>query len=152
MANKTSKKNNKEPDIIERRKPAKNPDDEFIKRSKREKKAQVSESAPEKAPTPPNPDSIGNQAMVFVMAVCAIFFAFCLLLTNMSKGTDAVSGPVGYNTCKVIYGLFGYGAYLIPIVFALYAAYWNRCVVKGTVLQKIVISVFIFYQNWLEYF
>lgn len=145
MANKTSKKNvGKEPDIIERKKPTKNLDEDIIKRRKKETapKSSQNERPAVKEPTPPNPDSIGNQAMVFIMAVCAIFFAFCLLLTDMSKGVEAISGPVGYHTCRIIYGLFGYGAYLIPVVFALYAAYWNRSVVKGIVLQKIVIGAF----------
>jgi hypothetical protein len=89
----------------------------------------------------PNPDSLGNQAMIFVMVVLSIFFAFCILLTNMNKGVNGISGPIGYYTCKLLYGLFGYGAWFIPLVFVAYALFWKKSVVRNILVPKIIIGV-----------
>ncbi len=144
MANKKNKNN--EPDIIEKKRTQKEINDGMIKRAGKrerlpEKKFEDNKPSEYNPPKPPNPDSIGNQAMVFIMAILAIFFAFCMLLTNMERGTDAISGPIGYHTCRVIYGLFGYGAFILPVVFALYAAFWNRSVAKNTAMSRIIIGM-----------
>ncbi len=144
MANKKNKNN--EPDIIEKKRTQREINDDMIKRSGKrerlpEKKNTDSKPVEYNPPKPPNPDSIGNQAMVFIMAILAIFFAFCMLLTNMERGTEGISGPIGYHTCRVIYGLFGYGALSLPVVFVLYAAFWNRSVAKNMVMTKIIVGM-----------
>ncbi len=88
----------------------------------------------------PDPNSLGNQAMIFIMIVLAVFFAFCILLTDMKKGVNGISGPIGYYTCKFLYGFFGYGAWFVPLVFIGYAAFWKKSVERNILVPKIVIG------------
>ncbi len=148
MASRKSRTN--EPDIIEKRRTQLPPSGQSAvpaqrreKNSDKNKKAVVEVKKENREPKAPNPDSLGNQAMIFVMAVFAIFFAFCLLLTDLSKGTAGISGPIGYYTCRILYGVFGYGAWFIPLVFVGYAVFWKRSVAKNILVPKIVIGVFL---------
>ena len=143
-------KKNKEiqPDIIERKRTP-NKQSGAKTQENRGKTASPAKSAPPRdidtgeSASRPNPDSLGNQTMIFIMVVLAIFFAFCILLTNMKKGVDGISGPIGYYTCRLLYGLFGYGAWFIPLVFVAYALFWKRSVVKNILVPKIVIGVWL---------
>ena len=141
----TKKNREKEPDIIERKRPENKPD--VVKtKEKQAKNAAKSQNTPhgtsaQEGVNRPNPDSLGNQAMIFVMVVLSIFFAFCILLTNMNKGVNGISGPIGYYTCKLLYGLFGYGAWFIPLVFVAYALFWKKSVVRNILVPKIIIGV-----------
>ena len=145
MANKKTKEN--QPDIIERKRtPNKQHESASKAQDTRGKNIPVKqnpaprESAQNESIDRPNPDSLGNQAMIFVMIVLAIFFAFCILLTNMKKGVDGISGPIGYYTCQLLYGLFGYGAWFVPLVFVAYALFWKKSIIKNILVPKIVIG------------
>ncbi len=143
MATKNSRE--KEPDIIERKRPA-NKQNGAKTQEKQNKNRVKPQNAPQETPVQesinrPDPNSLGNQAMIFIMVILSIFFAFCILLTDMSKGVNGISGPIGYYTCKLLYGLFGYGAWFIPLVFVAYALFWKKSVVRNILVPKIVIGV-----------
>ncbi len=148
MASRKNRAN--EPDLIEKKRTQLLPSGQSVrpveKREKAPDRNKNTVSAVKKEnqePKAPNPDSIGNQAMIFIMAILAIFFAFCLLLTNLNKGAQGISGPIGYYTCRFLYGIFGYGAWFIPLVFVGYAMFWKRSVAKNILVPKIVIGVFL---------
>ena len=137
-----NKKKVKKPenDLIESKKEIRSRESSLIQR--KEKKSPEHSSVTKKHEVKaPNPDSLANQAMMFIMAVFAIFFACCLILTDLGKGTAGISGPIGYYTCKGLYGLFGYAAWCVPIVFVAYAVFWKRSVVRDILVPKIVIGV-----------
>ncbi len=141
VANKKSTKKS-ENDLIESKRERNKRENSFIQR--REKRSpEPSRDEGHRSVKAPNPDSLGNQAMMFVMVLLAVFFAFCLLLTDLRKGTAAISGPIGYYTCKGLYGLFGYSAWLIPVVFGVHAALWKRSVARDIVVPKLFIGVFL---------
>jgi len=140
----TKKNKETQPDIIERKKTPGNQSEVKIQEN-REKAVQKAKTVPQEPTVQesvgrPNPDSLGNQAMIFVMVVLAVFFAFCILLTNMKKGVDGISGPIGYYTCQMLYGLFGYGAWFVPLIFIAYAIFWKKSVVRNILVPKIVIG------------
>ena len=143
MATKNNRE--KEPDIIERKRPANKQNDTKTK-EKQDKNTVRPQKTTQVTPAQevvnrPNPDSLGNQVMIFVMVILSIFFAFCILLTDMSKGVNGISGPIGYYTCKLLYGAFGYGAWFIPLVFVAYALFWKKSIVRNILVPKIIIGV-----------
>ena len=138
----TKKSKTAEPDIIEKKRKQAPSGKTSERDSDRDaRKPRIESDTDRRDPAPPNPDSIGNQAMIFIMAILAIFFAFCLILTDLDKGVNGISGPIGYYTCRAIYGTFGYAAWVIPLVFVMYAAFWKRSVVKNIVMPKLVIGI-----------
>ena len=97
-------------------------------------------SAPaKKTRLPSNPDSLGNQILLCVIGLSGILLGLCFILTDMNKGTAGLTGPVGYGICAFFYGLFGVGAYSIPILILIYAAMWKHSLASHRTGSKALI-------------
>lgn len=87
---------------------------------------------------PKNPDSFANQIILVVIGLVGLLVGACLLLTDMNKGTAGLTGPVGYYISKFFYGMFGIGAFFIPIFTVVYAAMWKHSVREKKTVSKAV--------------
>ena len=88
---------------------------------------------------PKNPDSAGNQILLCAIGLAGILLLACFLLTDMSLGTKGLTGPAGYYISLCFYGLFGMGAYIVPVATVIYAAMWKHSVRRGKTLSKAVL-------------
>ncbi len=70
-----------------------------------------------------NPDSMLHQLIPCVFVVLAV--VFCVFL---SVSSNEAAGAVGGFLRKCAYGLFGWGAWLIPAFFVIYALMWKKAV------------------------
>ena len=70
---------------------------------------------------PPNPNSALNKILPYVFVLCAV-----LVLVFLISGST--SGFLGKWTSAALFGLFGYGAWLIPFALALFGWRWKKIV------------------------
>ncbi len=89
---------------------------------------------------PPNPDSPANQILLCAIALVGVLLLACLLLTDTELKTKGLTGPVGYYISLVFYGIFGIGAYALPVVTVIYAAMWKHSLRQGKIRSKAVLS------------
>ena len=81
-----------------------------------------------------NPNSIINQILPYVWGLLAFAVAFCLIFT-------AHSGFIGKSIIKPLFcGLFGAGAFIIPILICIQAFLWKKNIETDTVLLKLISS------------
>ena len=93
----------------------------------------------EKTKPSKNPDSLGNQILLCVIGLAGILLGLCFILTDMKKGFDGLTGPVGYSVCVLFYGLFGIGAFSIPFLVLIYAGMWKHSLASHRTFSKAVI-------------
>ncbi len=84
----------------------------------------------------PNPSSAGNQMMVLLLAVLALFTGICFAFR------DDV-GVIGYGISYAFYGLFGVGALLVPFLLLQMALFWKQDVASGAVRYKYAVALFV---------
>ena len=84
-------------------------------------------------------DKLIHQIIPFVHIVVAVLLETCLVLASI-EGTRGLVGPVGEIIRKVFLGVFGWSAFLIPLVLVNLAANWRRFVDSGKVLSKTIFS------------
>ncbi len=89
---------------------------------------------------PRNPDSPGSQIMLCLIGIIGLLLLVCFLCTDMKDGFSGLTGPVGYGVCVFFYGLFGIGAYLIPIMTFIYAAMWKSSFRRNRLLSKFILN------------
>ena len=58
---------------------------------------------------------LSNQIIPYILAVAALFLAICFLLIDALKNPDSM-GVVGFAVNSFLLGLFGFGAFLIPLL------------------------------------
>lgn len=80
---------------------------------------------------PPDPDSIFNRVMPYILVVLSIFIAVCFILEDMT-------GSVGNALRVLLYGLFSAGAWLVPALILLQALLWKKDVSNGETLSKFI--------------
>ncbi len=90
---------------------------------------------------PRNPDSPGSQILLCLIGIAGILLFVCFLLTDMTRGFSGLTGPVGYCVCVFFYGLFGVGAYLVPIMTFIYAAMWKSSFRRNRLLSKFILTL-----------
>jgi len=115
---------------------------------KNDKKAPVKKAAPAKAApqkhetslskpkekTQPNPDSVFNRVMPYILMIFALFVAVCFLLTDMT-------GSIGNAIRVLLYGLFSTAAWFVPVVIAVEAVCWKKDVERGEIGSKAVFAL-----------
>ncbi len=87
--------------------------------------------------TPANKKPI-HQIMPFVLIILALFIAACFVLIDLFNIQDSVKavGTVGGFVRDVMCGLFGYAAFIMPVVLGLLAIGWHGAVENGKLIAK----------------
>jgi len=105
------------------------------------KKAVKKTAAPAAVPTvrekkEPNPSSIMNQLIPYILGIAALFITICLF-------SETAAGGVGAVIRKLLFGLLSYGAYAVPVLTVVLGVFWRRDVEKNSCHYKIVFFVII---------
>ncbi len=82
----------------------------------------------------PNPDSVFNRVMPYILMIVALFVAVCFLMSGMT-------GSVGGAIRIVLYGLFSTAAWFVPVVIAIEAVCWKKDVERGEVTSKWIFAL-----------
>lgn len=81
-----------------------------------------------------------HQIIPYILVVSAIFFTICFILIDMVKNSDAM-GIVGSAVNSLLLGLFGFGAFIIPLLLVYLAFVWRKSVDAHQTGYKIFFSV-----------
>ena len=85
-----------------------------------------------------------HQVMPYFLIVLAIFSVICFLLIDVFPGVkeEYGVGSLGRHVRNFFCGVFGFGAFFVPVILAILAFTWNRAVEKGNLLSKILYALF----------
>ena len=85
-----------------------------------------------------------EQYMPYLWAALALFLTVCFILDVAGKADTPQEHPmgyVGYWICRVLFGLFGWGAFLLPAVNVMMTVSWRRYCREHMVSFQISMSV-----------
>lgn len=79
-----------------------------------------------------------HQIMPYLLMFLSIFILICFLLTKVFTGVSAERGVgvVGKAISDALCGLFGIGAFLVPVLLGLVAVQWKRAAENNCLLAK----------------
>ena len=79
-----------------------------------------------------------HQIMPYFLMFLSVFVLICFVLTRIITGvsTEKGVGIVGKAISDVLCGLFGFGAFFVPILLGALAVQWSRAVEKNCLLAK----------------
>lgn len=82
---------------------------------------------------------LGAQITSTVCGVLGALILLILILTRMKDGPSGViTGPVGYYICALLYGLLGWGAWLVPAALLYTALIAKRARANDTITAKAI--------------
>ena len=86
----------------------------------------------------PLSDKLIHQIIPFIWIVAALFLLVCYLSRDIFgfKGADNIMGPVGEAIHNILFGLLGWGAFLIPALCVYLGAKWRRLIDRHRVGLK----------------
>jgi len=87
---------------------------------------------------PPRSSKLIHQFIPFIMFVLALLIAACLIVVEVFKSDMGIAGNL---LSKVFCGLFGYGAFLIPVIIFYLGATWHKIIDSDKVKLKTVLAV-----------
>ncbi len=92
----------------------------------------------------PRNEKFIHQVMPYFLIVLAIFSVICFLLIDVFTGVkeEYGVGSVGRHIRNFFCGIFGFGAFFVPVILAILAFTWNRAVEKGCLLAKNLYALF----------
>ena len=77
-----------------------------------------------------------RRAVPIILAAIALFVAVCYI-------TDS-AGALGAGVSSLFLGLFSYGAYTIPLLLVLHAAFYAEDYAKKRTVSRIIFSVIVY--------
>ncbi|MBR0326509.1 MAG: DNA translocase FtsK [Clostridia bacterium] len=104
----------------------------------KKKKAKVDNGEPHteqlRIHVPPNPNSTTNKILPYVFVLCAV-----LVLVFLISGST--SGFLGKWANVLCFGMFGWGAWVIPVLLAVFGWRWRRIVEDDSRMGSVIFSV-----------
>ena len=87
----------------------------------------------------PRSKKLIHQIMPYLLMVLALFVIICFLLIDVFEGVSSENGVgvIGKGIRDVLCGLFGFGAFLVPIFMAILSVTWSAAVEKNCLLAKL---------------
>ena len=84
-----------------------------------------------------------HHMMPYLLMILALFTVVCFLLIDVITGADAMKGvgSAGQWIRDLFCGLFGWGAFFVPVALALLSVGWRRAVEKNALLAKNLYAV-----------
>ena len=79
-----------------------------------------------------------HQIMPYLLMFLSVFIIICFVLTKIFTGVSEERGVgvVGKAISDVLCGLFGFGAFFVPILLGFVSVQWSRAVEKNCLLAK----------------
>ena len=92
----------------------------------------------------PRGEKFVHQAMPYFLGILAVFCLICFLLIDVFPGVkeEYGVGRVGRYIRDFLCGIFGFGAFFMPLIFGVLALTWGRAVEKGCLLAKNLYALF----------
>ena len=80
-----------------------------------------------------------HQIMPYLLMFLSVFVLICFILTKVFTNVSEEHGVgiVGKAISDILCGLFGFGAFLVPILLGLVATQWTRAIEKNCLLAKV---------------
>ena len=88
--------------------------------------------------------TFSEQFLPYIFAGLALIFSVFLVLNALGGAETAeehLAGFVGFYFCQILFGGFGWAAYLIPLIFVNLAIFWRRYCEERLVAVKVILSV-----------
>ena len=88
--------------------------------------------------------TFSEQFLPYIFAGLALIFSVFLVLNALGDAETAADHPagfVGFYFCQVLFGCFGWAAYLIPLLFVNLAVFWRRYCEENLVAVKVILSI-----------
>ena len=95
--------------------------------------------------------SFAYQLIPYIVAVVALFFLICFIsnaicnpqniLEEEGRESEHALGIFGFWVCKIMFGVFGPAAYIIPIIMACFVIFWKNYNKRDFVAINAVIAV-----------
>ena len=100
------------------------------------KQPQKVETPQKRRKRPNNPNSVLNQIIPYILGLLSFAFLFFLMF-------EEHSGVIGKVIKPLLCGLFGWGAFLVPVLILIQAFLWKKTVESDSILLKTVSSLFV---------
>ncbi|MBQ7911767.1 MAG: DNA translocase FtsK 4TM domain-containing protein, partial [Clostridia bacterium] len=87
--------------------------------------------------------TFSEQFLPYIFAGLALIFSVFLVLNALGDAETAADHPagfVGFYFCQVLFGCFGWAAYLIPLLFVNLSVFWRRYCEENLVAVKVILS------------
>lgn len=93
---------------------------------------------------------VAVQVLPVVFLLLAVFLMVCFVANlicnpeNELKGGgegEHAMGVLGFYVCEFFFGMFGFVAFIIPLVLAFLAIFWRRICERGAATSKVVLAV-----------
>ncbi|MBE6600736.1 MAG: hypothetical protein E7640_06040, partial [Ruminococcaceae bacterium] len=109
-----------------------------------QKKAQPV-NAGKRADSKPRSEALIHQILPFVWFFVALFLLFCIIPRDVfgASGDANILGPVGEWIHILSFGLFGWGAFLIPALFVYLGIVWRKLIDEKQLGTKITYAAII---------
>ena len=104
---------------------------------KASKDSKPAKAAVTEAPVTEPADRVLHQILPYLIGVLAVFLLVCFF-------SEGLTGLVGYGLRALFYGLFGGGAFALPILLGLSAILWRKELKKGSLFFLILFEVLFF--------
>ncbi len=87
----------------------------------------------------PRAKKLIHQIMPYTLMILAVFVVICFLLIDVFEGVSSENGVgiVGKGIRDLLCGLFGFGAFFVPLFLAILSITWGYAVEKNCLLAKI---------------
>ena len=87
----------------------------------------------------PRAKKLIHQIMPYTLMIVAVFVVICFLLIDVFEGVSSENGVgiVGKGIRDLLCGLFGFGAFFVPLFLAILSITWGYAVEKNCLLAKI---------------
>lgn len=85
-----------------------------------------------------------EQYMPYIWGALALFFTVCFLLDVIGQAETAgehLMGVVGFGLCRTLFGLFGWAAFLLPVMFVSLAVFWRKYTREHLVGVQVLMSL-----------
>ena len=90
--------------------------------------------------------SFSEQYMPYIMGALGFVFTLFFILNAVSYGCspeEHLVGPLGYGFCKLFFGLFGWPAFLLPVLFVYLAIFWRKNCRERTLVWRCILTAVI---------
>ena len=87
--------------------------------------------------------SLLNVIMPYVLMILALFVVACFLFIDIFSGVSAENGVgvVGKAIRDFLCGMFGFGAFFVPVVLAILAVTWSKSVEKRCTMARVFYGI-----------
>ena len=98
----------------------------------KKKKQRSTEENNKKGKTSAKKSSFGYKLIPYILVAIALVMVLCLITTliyvlgGSGDLDDHVLGPFGYYFSTVLLGIFGYSAFAIPVLLAMFLIFWEK--------------------------